>query len=404
MQIVKRVYADNNATTCVHPDVLNAMLPYFSEQYGNASSMHAWGREAREAVDTARVRVAALVDAQPEEIFFTSGGTESDNWALKGIVAAHQGQGARALHIITTSIEHHAVLNVGKYFAKKGCVVTYLPVDTKGRVSVDDVKAAITDDTVLVSVMYANNEVGTIQPIQEIGALLRDVNAARTTKGLHPIVFHTDAVQAAGKILIDVKELNVDMLSLSAHKINGPKGIGTLYIRRGTKIDAMLHGGHHERMRRAGTENVPAIVGFGIASEIALRDFETEHTKLLQLKKLFITGLQKTVDEIYFNGDLENSLANTVNVSFNYVEGESIIMNLDLKGVAVSSGSACTSGSLESSHVLKAMHVDPVLAQGSIRFSFGRFNTEEDVAYILNALPEIIERLRAMSPLYKKKL
>lgn len=403
MQITKKVYADNNATTCVHPDVLNAMLPYFSEQYGNASSMHAWGREAREAVDTARVRVAALVGAQPEEIFFTSGGTESDNWALKGIVSAYEGQGARALHIITTSIEHHAVLNVGKYFAKKGRAVTYLPVDTQGRMSVADLKAAITDDTVLVSVMYANNEVGTIQPIQEIGALLRDVNAARTTKGLHPIVFHTDAVQAAGKILIDVKELNVDMLSLSAHKINGPKGIGTLYIRRGTKIDAMLHGGHHERMRRAGTENVPAIVGFGVASEIALRDFETEHTKLLQLKKLFITGLQKTVDEIYFNGDLENSLANTVNVSFNYVEGESIIMNLDLKGVAVSSGSACTSGSLESSHVLKAMHVDPVLAQGSIRFSFGRFNTEEDVAYILNALPEIIERLRVMSPLYKKK-
>jgi len=387
---MRRVYLDHNATTPTHPEVVKAMLPYYEDVFGNASSIHQFGQQARMAIDEAREKVAEFIGAKPEEIVFTSSGTESDNFAIKGVAYANEEKGR---HIITSSIEHHAVLNTCKFLGKHGFKITYLPVDRYGVVNPDDVRKAITDDTILISIMHANNEVGTIEPIAEIGKIAKEKE----------IYFHTDAVQSIGKIPINVNELNIDLLSLSGHKLYGPKGIGVLYIRKGTRIQPLIHGGHHERNRRAGTENVPGIVGLGKAIEIAKLSMEKESIYLTNLRDRLYNGIKEKIDNIYLNGHPVNRLPNTLNLSFEFVEGESIIHNLDMKGVAVSSGSACTSGSLEPSHVLKAMGVEPAIAQGSIRFSLGKDNTEEEIDYVIEILPEIIFRLREMSPLYKKK-
>jgi cysteine desulfurase len=396
MKFKKIVYADNNASTQTHPEVVKKMIPYYSDYFGNASSIHTWGREARVAVDEAREKIAKIIGADANEIYFTSSGTESDNWAIKGVMELNPSK-----HIITSSIEHHAVLNVCKYMEKKGFSVSYIPVDKKGFINIEEFKKQIKDDTKLVSIMYANNEVGSIQPIKEIGEYIKNINLSREKEKKEKIYFHSDAVQALGKVEFNLKDLNVDLMSFSGHKINGPKGVGVLYIRKGTKIYPMLLGGHHEFAKRAGTENVPGIVGFAKAIEIAYKNIKTENEKMLNLKNKLYKGLTEKIKEVHLNGSLENSLSNTLNVSFNYIEGESIIMNLDMEGIGVSSGSACTSGSLESSHVLKAMGVDAVLAQGSIRFSLGIFNTEKDIKYILKKIPPIVEKLRKMSPLYK---
>jgi len=387
---MKRVYLDHNATTPTHPEVVKAMLPYFEEVFGNASSIHQFGQQARKAIDEAREKVAEFIGAKPEEIVFTSGGTESNNLAIKGILYANESKGK---HIITSSIEHHSVLNPCKYLEKKGFKVTYLPVDKYGVIEPEGVKEAISNETILISIMHANNEVGTIESITEIGTIAKE-------KGIH---FHTDAVQSVGKIPVNVNELNVDLLSLSGHKIYGPKGISALYIRKGTRIQPLIHGGHHEKNRRAGTENVPAIVGLGKAIEIVNETMETGLIHLTNLRNKLCSGIGEKIDHVQLNGHPGKRLPNTLNISFEFVEGESIILNLDMKGVAVSSGSACTSGSLEPSYVLKAMGVEPAIAQGSIRFSLGKDNTEEDIDYVLEILPEIISRLRAMSPLYKLK-
>ena len=387
---MKRVYLDHNATTPTHPEVVKAMLPYFEEVFGNASSIHQFGQQARKAIDEAREKVAEFIGAKPEEIVFTSGGTESNNLAIKGILYANESKGK---HIITSSIEHHSVLNPCKYLEKKGFKVTYLPVDKYGVIEPEGVKEAISNETILISIMHANNEVGTIESITEIGTIAKE-------KGIH---FHTDAVQSVGKIPVNVNELNVDLLSLSGHKIYGPKGIGALYIRKGTRMQPLIHGGHHEKNRRAGTENVPAIVGLGKAIEIVNETMETGLIHLTNLRNKLCSGISEKIDHVQLNGHPGKRLPNTLNMSFEFVEGESIILNLDMKGVAVSSGSACTSGSLEPSYVLKAMGVEPAIAQGSIRFSLGKDNTEEDIDYVLEILPEIISRLRAMSPLYKLK-
>lgn len=387
---MKRVYLDHNATTPTHPEVVKAMLPYFEEVFGNASSIHQFGQQARKAIDEAREKVAEFIGAKPEEIVFTSGGTESNNLAIKGILYANESKGK---HIITSSIEHHAVLYPCRYLEKNGFKVTYLPVDKYGLVDPDEVKKAITKETILITIMHANNEVGTIEPISEIGEIAKEKE----------IYFHTDAVQSVGKIPVNVNELNVDLLSLSGHKIYGPKGIGALYIHKGTRIQPLIHGGHHEKNRRAGTENVPGIVGVGKVIEIANETMETELIHLTNLRNKLCSGIGEKIDHVQLNGHPRKRLPNTLNMSFEFVEGESIILNLDMKGVAVSSGSACTSGSLEPSHVLKAMGVDSAITQGSIRFSLGKDNTEEDIDYVLEILPEIISRLRAMSPLYRKK-
>lgn len=388
---MKKVYLDYNATTPVHPEVINAMLPFYEEIFGNASSIHQFGQQARKAIYEVREKVAEFIGAEPEEIVFTSGGTESDNLAIKGVAYANEKKGK---HIITSSIEHHAVLNSCKYLEKQGFQVTYLAVDKYGLVDPDDVKRAITKETILITIMHANNEVGTIEPISEIGKIAKE-------KGIY---FHTDAVQSVGKIPVNVNELNVDLLSLSAHKIYGPKGIGVLYIRKGTRIQSLIHGGHHEKNRRAGTENVPGIVGLGKAIEIAKSSMDKESIYLTNLRNRLHSGIIEKIDYVQLNGHPEKRLPNTLNMSFEFVEGESIILSLDMKGIAVSSGSACTSGSLEPSHVLKSMGVDPSVAQGSIRFSLGKDNTEEDINYVLEVLPEIISRLRTMSPLYRNKI
>jgi cysteine desulfurase len=387
---MKRIYLDHNATTPVHPEVLEAMLPYFKEKFGNPSSIHGFGRDAKVALEEARDKVAGLLGASSNEIFFTSGGTESDNLAVKGTAFANRKKG---FHIITSKIEHHAILESCKFLEKEGFELTYLSVDSKGIVDPDELRKAIRDDTILVSIMYANNEVGTIQPIEELSKISNEGGA----------YFHTDAVQAMGKIPINLKKLNVDMLSISGHKIYGPKGVGAIYIRKGVRITPWSHGGHHERSRRAGTENIPGVVGFAKAIEIVVKGIDEQNKHLRHLTETFYKKLVDTIPDVILNGDLERRIPNTLNLSFKGVEGESIILSLDLKGVAVASGSACTSGTLEPSHVLSAMGIDPAIAQGAIRFSFGRDNTMEDVEYVASLLPEIVERLRSMSPLYSKK-
>ena len=379
-------YFDNAATTKINTKVLDEMMPYLTEKYGNASSIYSLGRESRKAIDIARDQVAKALNADSKEIYFTNSGTESDNWALKGIAYANKEKGK---HIITSNIEHHAILHTCKYLEKQGFEVTYLPVNENGIVNIEDLKNAIREDTILISVMFANNEIGTIQPIKEIGEIAKEKD----------IYFHTDAVQAVGNVEIDVKDLNIDLLSLSAHKLNGPKGIGVLYIKDGVKIDNLLHGGSQEKTRRPSTENVAGIVGLGMAIEIATENIPQKAEYLKSLRQKTIDGLLQIPDTI-LNGDPEKRLPGNVNVCFKYIEGESILLMLDQLGICASSGSACTSGSLEPSHVLLAIGRPHEIAHGSLRLSFSKDNTEEEVDFLLEKLPPIIERLRKMSPLY----
>lgn len=386
----KRIYLDNSATTYTDKEVLQKMLPYFSEVYGNGSSQHFFGREALCAIDEAREKVAKAIGAKPSEIYFTSGGTESDNWAIKGIARANRQKGN---HIITTCIEHPAVIKTCQSLEKEGFEVTYLPVDSEGFVTAQQVEEAITDKTVLISVMAANNEVGTIEPIREIGAVAKK----------HKIPFHTDAVQAIGNVEIDVVADNIDLLSMSGHKFYGPKGIGVLYKRNGLRIDRFMDGGEQERNMRASTLNTPGIVGLGAAIEIAVRDMRKNNEHIAKLRNYFVSEVQKNIPDIYFNGskDMSRRLASNANFSFEYIEGESILMRLDLAGIAVSSGSACSSGSLEPSYVLLSLGVPIEVAHGSIRFSFGKSNTMEETQYVLQKLYETVNSLREMSPLFK---
>jgi cysteine desulfurase len=381
-----RIYLDYAATTPVHPDVVQAMSPYFTDIYGNPSSLHCCGQEAKQAVEGSRSLVAALINAYSDEIIFTSGGTESDNTAITGIAYASKSRGN---HIITSSIEHHAVLETCHFLEKSGFTVTYLPVDKYGMVSPEDVKKTITDKTILISIMMANNEVGTIEPVSEIGVIAKDGG----------ICFHSDAVQAVGHIPVNVEKLGVDLLSISAHKLYGPKGIGALYIRRGTKIQTYLHGGNQERLLRAGTENVPGIVGFGKAAAIAHKELHAESDRLTALRDKLIDGLKERVDNLNLNGHPVKRLPGNVNISVEFVEGESMLLSLDLAGICVSTGSACSSASLEPSHVLMAMGLSAEQAHGSLRFSMGKWTTENEIENVLEKVPGIISRLRAASPL-----
>ena len=384
----RKIYMDYSATTPVKQEVVDEMMPYFTQYFGNASSFHAFGREAKTALDKARGQVANLINAKTNEIYFTAGGTESDNWAIEGVAFAHKNKGN---HIITSKIEHHGVLHVCEYLEKHhGFEVTYLDVDAEGRVKLEDLEAAIKDTTILITIMYANNEIGTIQPIKEIGEIAKK----------HNIIFHTDAVQAAGNIEIDVKELNVDLMSMSSHKIYGPKGIGALYIKTGTKLHSFVHGGSQERRRRAGTENLPAIIGYGKAAQLAKDGMEEHINKLTSLRKKLIDGILERIPYTRVNGSLTDRLPGNVNFSFEFIEGEGILLMLDMLGIAASSGSACTSGSLDPSHVLMAIGLPHEIAHGSLRLSIGDFTTEEDIDYIIEKLPPVIERLRSMSPLY----
>jgi cysteine desulfurase len=385
---VKRIYLDYAATTPTHPEVMKAMLPYFADSFGNPSSIHSYGQEAKDAIERARSKVAALIGARSEEIVFTGSGTEADNFAVKGVVLSRQAKGN---HIITSSIEHHAVLETCKFLEKQGFSVTYLPVDGYGLVDPTDVKKAITKRTILVSIMHANNECGTIEPIAEIGNIVREAE----------IYFHTDAVQTVGHIPLDVNKSNVDLLSISAHKLYGPKGVGVLYIRKGTRISSFMHGGNQERGRRASTENVPGIVGFGKAAEIAQQEMLEEAQKLTALRDRLIESILEGIEYTQLNGHPVKRLPNNVNVSINYVEGESILLNLDLDGICASTGSACSSADLEPSHVLVAMGLPHLQAHSSLRFTLGKWTTEEDISMVLDVLPGIISKLRAMSPLMK---
>ncbi|MBQ8940795.1 MAG: cysteine desulfurase NifS [Firmicutes bacterium] len=383
-------YFDNAATTKVRPEVLEAMLPYFTENYGNPSSIYKISQKTKKAVETAREQVAKAINApNANEIYFTAGGSESDNWALKGIADSYASKGK---HIITSAIEHHAILHTCEYLETKGYEVTYLPVDEYGVVSPESVKAAIRPDTILVSIMFANNEIGTIEPIKEIGAVCREAG----------VLFHTDAVQAVAHVPIDVQDMNIDMLSMSGHKFYGPKGIGAMYIRKGIKIPSFIHGGAQERKRRAGTENVPGIVGIGKAIELAVSELDTEMPRLIALRTKLINGILDKVPYARLNGHPENRLPGNVNISFEYIEGESILLLLDMNEICASSGSACTSGSLDPSHVLLAIGLPHEKAHGSLRLTMGHFTTEEEVDFVLEKLPPIVERLREMSPLYEQ--
>jgi cysteine desulfurase len=381
---VDRIYLDNAATTPVDKRVLEAMLPYYSDVFGNPSSLHSHGQEAKKAIEEAREKVAKALGADSEEIYFTSGGSESDNWALKGVAYALKEKGN---HIITTEIEHHAVLHTCRYLEKEGFKVTYLPVDEYGLVKPEDLKKAITDKTILVSIMFANNEIGTIEPIEELVKIAHEKN----------VYFHTDAVQAVGNIPIDVKKLDVDLLSLSAHKIYGPKGVGALYIKKGVKIHSLIQGGTQERNRRAGTENVPGIVGLGEAIELITKNLDSHINKLTFLRDKLINGILEKIPYTRLNGHPTKRLPGNVNVSFEFIDGESLILNLDMAGICASSGSACTSGSLEPSHVLLAIGLSKELARGSLRLTIGKDNTEEDIDKVLEALPQIVKRLRSIS-------
>lgn len=381
-----KVYMDNAATTKLSPDVLNAMMPYLTDIYGNASSVHAFGREAREGVEHARNQVAAAINASPDEVFFTAGGTESDNMAIKG--AAHK-YANKGKHIITTAIEHHAVLHTCEALEKEGYEVTYLPVDEDGLISVEQVRAAMRDDTILVTVMFANNEVGTIEPIAEIGALCRERN----------VLFHTDAVQAVCHVPIDVKAMNIDLMSISAHKFHGPKGIGALYCRKGIVLEPVIVGGAQERKRRAGTENVAGIVGLGAAIERAHKNMSADMARVSALRDKLISGILKDIPHVKLNGHPTQRLPQNVNFSIRYIEGESILLMLDINGIAASSGSACTSGSLDPSHVLLAMGIPHEIAHGSLRLTLSDMTTDEEVDYVLETLTKTVKRLRDMSPL-----
>jgi cysteine desulfurase len=386
---MKRIYMDYAATTPVDTEVMAAMQPFFHDTFGNPSSLHGFGQEAKRAVEKARDTIAAYIGASPEEIVFTSGGTESDNWAIKGVAYARKDKGN---HIITSSIEHHAVLESCRFLEEDGFEVTRVPVDTDGLVDPSDVEKAITDRTTLISVMHGNNEIGTLQPVAAIGDLAR-------RRG---IVFHTDAVQSFGCPPVDVDDMNVDLLSASGHKIYGPKGIGILYIRKGTRIQPFMHGGGQESGRRSSTHNVPGIVGMGKAVELAMADMGQEKDRLISLRDRMIRGILENIEDSRLNGHPVRRLPNNVNVSIEYVEGESLLLSLDMEGIACSTGSACTSSSLEPSHVMMAIGLPHETAHGSLRFTLGRYTREEDIEYVIGILPGIVKRLRAMSPLYKE--
>lgn len=383
-----RIYLDHAATTPVKQEVLDAMMPYFTQNFGNPSSVYQVAQINKKAVDEAREKVASLLGAHPNEIFFTAGGSESDNWAIKGIVEANKSKGN---HIITSKIEHHAVLHTCEYLEKQGYEVTYLNVNENGQIDLEELRAAIKDTTILITIMYANNEVGSIMPIKEIGQIAKE----------HGVAFHTDAVQAIGQVKINVKDENIDALSMSGHKIYGPKGVGVLYIRRGLKITNLIHGGAQERGRRAGTENVPGIVGLAKAMELAYTDFEEKNARIKGLRDKLMNGILNTVPYCKLNGDPVNRLSNNVNIGFEFVEGESLLLLLDMNGVAASSGSACTSGSLDPSHVLLALGLPHEKAHGSLRMTLGEKTTEEEIDYVLEKLPAIVQRMRDMSPLYE---
>ena len=385
----KMIYLDNAATTKTAPEVVEAMLPYFTEMYGNPSSIYDFASKSKEGVSKARGQIADALGAKKEEIYFTAGGSESDNWALKATFEAYKSKGN---HIITTKIEHHAILHTCEYLEKeRGAKITYLDVDENGIVKLDELEKAITPETILISVMFANNEIGSIQPIREIGAIAKE----------HGILFHTDAVQAFGQVPINVDELGIDMLSSSGHKLNGPKGIGFLYIRKGVKIRSFVHGGAQERKRRAGTENVPGIVGLGKAVELAMASMDQRMKQETELRDYAISRIEKEIPYCRLNGDRVKRLPNNINFSFQFVEGESLLIMLDMKGICASSGSACTSGSLDPSHVLLAIGLPHEIAHGSLRMTLGADITKEDIDYTVDQLKEIVAHLRSMSPLYE---
>lgn len=386
---MNRIYLDNAATTPVRREVFEAMVPYLTDKYGNPSSIHSYGREARADLNRAREQVAAAIGAAPEEIIFTAGGSEADNLAIKGTALAMYGEKS---HIITSAVEHHAVLHSVESLKRLGFSVTILPVDSEGMVDPEDVKRAITPETCLISIMYANNEVGTIQPIEEISRIAREAG----------VLFHTDAVQAVGHMPVDVKSLGVDMLSLSGHKFYGPKGVGALYARRGVRLAPLIDGGAQERKRRAGTENMAGIVGIGMAIELAVSEMDEVSAKEERLRDKLMEGLTQRIPDVRLNGHRRLRLPNNVNMSFLYVEGESLLLNLDMEGIAASSGSACTSGSLAPSHVLMAMGIPHEVAHGSVRMTLGRYTEDADVERVLDVMPRIVEKLRAMSPIYVK--
>lgn len=383
-----KIYLDNAATTKTSQEVVDAMLPYFTENYGNPSSIYEVGQRSKEAITTAREEIAKVLGTKTEEIYFTAGGSEADNWALKAAFEAYSKKGN---HIITTKIEHHAILHTCEYLEKRGAEITYLDVDENGLVNLEELQKAIRPETILISIMFANNEIGTIEPVKEIGMIAKE----------HGVLFHTDAVQAFGQVPIDVEDMNIDMLSSSAHKINGPKGIGFLYIRKGVKIRSFVHGGAQERKRRAGTENVPGIVGYGVAAKRAARTMEERTAKERELRDYFIDRVLKEVPYVKLNGDPVKRLPNNINFSFRFVEGESLLIMLDMKGIAASSGSACTSGSLDPSHVLLAIGLPHEIAHGSLRLTLGEDTTKEDLDYTLEQIKEIIGKLRDLSPLYE---
>lgn len=385
---MEMIYLDNAATTRTAPEVVEAMLPFFTEYYGNASTVYALGDKSKEAVTHARETIAAALHAKPEEIYFTAGGSEADNWALKAAAEAYKDKGR---HIITSRIEHHAILHTCEWLEKQGCEITYLDVDENGLVDPAELEAAIRPDTILISIMFANNEIGTIEPVAELGAVAKK----------HGILFHTDAVQAFGQVPIDVDAMNIDMLSSSGHKLNGPKGIGFLYIRKGVKIRSFVHGGAQERKRRAGTENVPGIVGFGKAVELAMATMEERCGRERELRDYMIGRIEKEIPYAKINGDREQRLPNNVNVCFRFVEGESMLIMLDMKGICASSGSACTSGSLDPSHVLLAIGLPHEIAHGSLRLTLGADTTREQIDTTVDAIKEIVQHLREMSPLYE---
>ena len=383
------IYLDHAATTPLDPEVLDAMMPFLTEKYGSASTLYSLGREARDAVEEARASVARLIGAQPEEVFFTGGGSESDNWAIFGVA---QAKAAKGRHIITSKIEHHAVLEPCHWLEKQGWNVTYLPVDANGFVDVEELRSNITDQTVLITVMHANNEIGTIEPVEEIGAAAKE-------RGIH---FHTDTVQTVGHIPVDVNSINCDSLAISAHKLYGPKGVGAMYVRKGARVEKFIRGGGQENNRRAGTHNVAGIVGFGKAAELARKRMSEEAEKIRRLRDALIAGIESKIENVKLNGDRVKRLPNNVNFSFEAVEGESMILMMDMNGICVSSGSACTSGSLDPSHVLMALGLRHEQAHGSLRMTLGRDNTEAHVQRVLEVLPGIVSRLREMSPLYQK--
>jgi cysteine desulfurase len=391
MEDKRSIYMDHAATTPTSQEVLTEMLPYFTQYFGNPSSIYTFARQSKKAIEEAREKVAKAIGAKSDEIFFTAGGSEADNWAVKGTAFAQRKKGN---HIITTKIEHHALLHTCEYLEKNRFEVTYLNVDEYGKINLDELKAAIKETTILITIMFANNEIGTIQPIAEIGKIARE-------KGIY---FHTDAVQAVGNVKIDVKEMNIDMLSLAGHKFYGPKGIGALYIRKGVKIDNLIHGGGQERNRRAGTENLPGIVGLGKAIELATADIDGHNAKIIAQRDRLLAGIMDRIPYTKLNGHPTDRLPGNINVSFEFIEGESLLLLLDYNGISGSTGSACSSGSLDPSHVLLAIGLPHEMAHGSLRLSLGNLTKDEDIDYVLEVLPQIVQKLRNMSPLYDSRI